>query len=32
MIEAQDRKKAGQSVPAQGLYLIRVVYPQDIFI
>ncbi len=32
MIEAQDRKAAGQSVPAQGLYLNRVVYPQDIFI
>lgn len=32
MIEAQDRKQAGQSVPAQGLYLIRVVYPEDIFI
>jgi tRNA pseudouridine38-40 synthase len=31
MIEAQDRKQAGQSVPAQGLYLIRVDYPQDIF-
>jgi len=32
MIEARDRKLAGQSVPAQGLYLNRVVYPQDIFI
>ncbi len=32
MIEAKDRKEAGQSVPAQGLYLNRVIYPQDIFI
>jgi len=32
MIEARDRKQAGESVPAQGLYLNRVVYPQDIFI
>jgi tRNA pseudouridine38-40 synthase len=32
MIEAKDRRMAGESVPAQGLYLNRVVYPKDIFI
>ncbi len=32
MIEAKDRKLAGESVPAQGLFLTRVAYPQEIFI
>jgi tRNA pseudouridine38-40 synthase len=32
MIEAKNRRMAGESVPAQGLYLNRVMYPNDIFI
>ena len=32
IINAKDRNKAGQSVPAQGLYLTDVVYPKEIFI
>lgn len=31
MIAAKDRRLAGESVPAQGLYLTRVLYPEDIF-
>jgi tRNA pseudouridine38-40 synthase len=27
IIEAQDRKKAGKSVPAKGLYLTNIIYP-----
>lgn len=30
MIKAQDRRLAGESVPAQGLYLTRVKYPAEI--
>lgn len=32
IIESKDRTKAGFSVPAQGLFLTKVVYPKDIFI
>jgi len=32
IIEAKDRGKAGTSVPADGLYLKDVIYPDDIFI
>jgi len=32
MIKAQDRRLAGESVPAQGLYLTRVKYPTEIFL
>lgn len=32
MIEAKDRGLAGESVPAQGLYLSKVEYPAEIFI
>ena len=32
MIAAKDLRLAGESVPAQGLYLTRVVYPNDIFL
>ena len=32
VIEAKDRCKAGSSVPAQGLYLVDIKYPKDIFI
>jgi tRNA pseudouridine38-40 synthase len=32
MIDAKDRRLAGESAPAQGLYLTRVEYPKDIFI
>lgn len=31
MIEAKDRRLAGESVPAKGLYLTRVSYPDTIF-
>lgn len=31
VIEAQDRCKAGVSVPASGLYLVDILYPEDIF-
>jgi len=31
IIKAKDRGKAGQSVPAQGLYLCAVRYPSEIF-
>ena len=32
MIKAKDRKLAGESVPAEGLYLTQVRYPDTIFI
>ncbi len=32
MIQAKDRRLAGESVPAQGLYLTRVSYPETILI
>lgn len=32
MIKAKDRKLAGESVPAEGLYLTQVKYPDTIFI
>jgi len=32
IIESKDRTKAGFSVPAEGLYLTRIIYPQKIFI
>ena len=31
VIEAKDRGSAGTSVPADGLYLIEVIYPDDVF-
>lgn len=31
VIESKDRGKAGVSVPAKGLYLTKVSYPEDIF-
>lgn len=31
LIEAKDRRKAGESAPAHGLYLTDVEYPKDIF-
>lgn len=31
VIEAKDRKLAGESAPAHGLYLTRVKYPEEIF-
>lgn len=31
IIASKDRKKAGASAPAKGLYLTKVVYPEDIF-
>jgi len=32
IINAKDRCKAGKSAPAQGLFLIEIEYPQEIFI
>jgi tRNA pseudouridine38-40 synthase len=32
VIEAKDRSKAGVSVPAQGLYLVGIQYPDNIFV
>jgi tRNA pseudouridine38-40 synthase len=32
VIEGKDRCKAGVSVPAQGLYLVDIQYPNTIFI
>lgn len=32
VIEAKDRGKAGTSAPAEGLYLVDVAYPKEIFI
>ena len=31
IIEAKDRCKAGTSVPAHGLYLVDILYPQELF-
>ena len=31
IIKDKDRKKAGASVPAQGLYLMNVEYPKNSF-
>lgn len=31
IIASKDRGQAGFSVPAQGLYLVRIVYPDDIY-
>lgn len=31
IIQSEDRSKAGASVPAHGLYLTRILYPQSIF-
>lgn len=32
ILESKDRRKAGRSVPAQGLYLHEVRYPEEIFL
>ncbi len=32
IIESRDRKQAGRAVPAHGLYLTRVVYPDSVYI
>jgi tRNA pseudouridine38-40 synthase len=32
IIESRDRSAAGMSVPAQGLYLVDVQYPSDVFL
>ncbi len=32
VLESRDRKKAGRSVPAHGLYLMEVNYPKEIYI
>lgn len=32
IIKSKDRKKAGTSAPAKGLYLTKVIYPEEIFI
>jgi tRNA pseudouridine38-40 synthase len=32
VIESENRCKAGTSVPAQGLYLVDIKYPESIFI
>tara|TARA_R110002072_G_scaffold117281_6_gene248190 strand:- start:6520 stop:7263 length:744 start_codon:yes stop_codon:yes gene_type:complete len=32
IIKSKNRSKAGTSVPAEGLYLIRVTYPKELFI
>ena len=31
ILESKDRRKAGASAPAHGLYLTKVVYPEHIF-
>ncbi len=31
LLDAKDRKRSGESVPAHGLYLTRVDYPKEIF-
>lgn len=32
IIESRDRKKAGKSAPAQGLFLSKIVYPEKIYL
>lgn len=32
IIQSKDRKKAGANVPAQGLYLMKVKYPSNVFL
>jgi tRNA pseudouridine38-40 synthase len=32
IIEARDRKKAGHSVPPEGLFLVNIVYPENIYL
>jgi tRNA pseudouridine38-40 synthase len=32
IIESKDRKKAGRAVPAHGLYLSKVIYPENIYL
>jgi tRNA pseudouridine38-40 synthase len=32
VITAGDRSKAGVSVPAQGLYLVDIQYPENLFL
>ncbi len=32
IIELKDRGKAGRSVPSEGLYLVDVLYPQEVFV
>jgi tRNA pseudouridine38-40 synthase len=32
IIHAKDRKKAGMNVPAEGLYLMKVKYPNKIYL
>jgi tRNA pseudouridine38-40 synthase len=32
IIKSKDRKKAGRSVPAEGLYLVKIRYPKKIFL
>ena len=32
MLESSDRREAGRSVPAEGLYLSKIIYPPEIFI
>jgi tRNA pseudouridine38-40 synthase len=32
ILESRDRKKAGMNVPPEGLYLMSVKYPREIFL
>jgi tRNA pseudouridine38-40 synthase len=32
IIQSKDRKNAGRSVPAEGLYLMKIKYPKSIFL
>jgi len=32
IMEARNRSESGESVPPQGLFLTRIVYPPDIFV
>ncbi len=32
ILESNDRSKAGRAVPAEGLYLQQVIYPEDIYL
>jgi len=32
ILQSKDRRKAGANVPPQGLYLVRVDYPEDVFV